>query len=90
MRSLNFGIVGTIYYGPTLHFWYCRILPKLAQCMFKGKSKLYRVLGSVALDEFLFSPILYSGYFISESIVEQRDLSKGLSKGCHHVKEKII
>ena len=33
--------------------------------MFKGKSKMYRVLGSVALDEFFFSPLLYSGYFVS-------------------------
>ena len=68
-RSFNFAIVGATYYGPALHLWYCKILPKLANRFFKNTTKLRRVIGSVAFDQILFTPLFYCGYYIADSII---------------------
>jgi hypothetical protein len=52
-----------------LHLWYCKILPKLANRFFKNTTKLRRVIGSVAFDQILFTPLFYCGYYIADSII---------------------
>jgi len=69
-RTINFAMVGLVYYGPALHLWYCKILPKIADRFFKDKTKAKRVLGSVMFDQILFTPIFYCGYFLADSIIE--------------------
>jgi len=68
-RSINFALVGTVYYGPTLHLWYCKLLPVIAGFFFKKATKIKRVMGSLLFDQILFSPIFYCGYFIADAIV---------------------
>ena len=68
-RSINFALVGTVYYGPMLHLWYCKLLPVLAGFFFKKATKIKRVMGSLLFDQILFSPIFYCGYFIADAIV---------------------
>jgi hypothetical protein len=68
-RTRDFVVVGTIYYGPALHLWYCKILPAIAAVLFKGKSKLRRVSGSVLLDQTIFTPIFYCGYYLVDATV---------------------
>jgi hypothetical protein len=48
------------------------------------------VAGSVALDQVLFTPILYCGYFLAESIVEEQDLVGGSRLGVRQIEEKMI
>lgn len=68
-RTRDFVVVGTIYYGPALHLWYCKILPAIAAVLFKGRSKLGRVSGSVLLDQAIFTPIFYCGYYLVDAAV---------------------
>jgi hypothetical protein len=68
-RTQDFVVVGVIYYGPALHLWYCKILPNLANLFFKGRTKLYRVAGSVCLDQIMFTPVFYCGYYMADAIV---------------------
>jgi hypothetical protein len=89
-RSLNFAIVGATYYGPALHLWYCKILPKLANQFFKNRTKLFRVVGSVGFDQILFTPIFYCGYYITDSIVESRALVEGSKLGVRQIREKLL
>jgi hypothetical protein len=30
-RNLILTFIGTIYYGPSFHYWYCKALPKVAK-----------------------------------------------------------
>lgn len=69
-RTVNFGVVGVLYYGPTLHLWYFKILPKIALCFFKDRTKIFRVIGSVVFDQLLFTPVFYCGYFLIDYVVE--------------------
>lgn len=89
-RTLDFAIVGAIYYGPTLHLWYCKLLPKLADRFFSNRTKLFRVLGSVAFDQIMFTPVFYCGYFLADSIVESRNLMEGSLIGLRQIRSKII
>ena len=87
---MNFAIVGGMYYGPSMHLWYCRILPKLAYRFFANKSKFQRVLGSVGLDQVLFTPAFYCGYYIIDSIVKSRQLMEGCEIGVRQIKQKLL
>lgn len=89
-RTEEFVIVGVIYYGPALHLWYCKILPNLANLCFKGRTKLFRVTGSVCLDQVFFTPLFYCGYYMVDAIVEQRSIIQGASLGLDLIRSKMI
>ena len=46
------------------------MLPKIALCFFKDRTKITRVLGSIVFDQLLFTPVFYCGYFLMDSIAE--------------------
>jgi hypothetical protein len=66
-----------IYYGPTLHLWYCKILPVLAGYFFSKSLKIKRVMGSLLFDQILFTPFFYCGYYLVDGIVENRNVLNG-------------
>jgi hypothetical protein len=55
--------MGSFYFAPCLHAWYCKILPKIGDKLFSTSTKTVRVIGSMLFDQLAFAPILLSGFF---------------------------
>jgi hypothetical protein len=89
-RTTDFAIIGLFYYGPFLHFWYCHLLPKLSNRFFLNKSKLLRVLGCVLLDQALFTPIFYLGFYLIDGLLNSVSWKSGFFKGLQLIESKMI
>ena len=82
--------MGALYIAPALHAWYCKLLPKVQGIVFSANvSKTVKVLGSMAMDQLLFAPILLSGFFPVNQMVVDRSF-KSWEKGVKVCKEKIV
>lgn len=63
-------MVGFIYTAPMLHVWHSKIVPVLSKRIFpENVSKFRRVFTLVTCDQFLFVPILLTGFFMVNSLV---------------------
>jgi len=83
-------LVGFGYIAPCLHFWYCRLLPKIQNIIFPATiSKTAKVLGSMLLDQLAFAPVLLCGFFPVNQIIVDRDI-KSFGKGVQATKDKIV
>ena len=88
-RNRNLFIVGSVYFAPMLHMWYCKMLPYLGSLVFKEATpKTTRVLISMAADQILFAPFILAGFFLTNSLFEDPS-TEGLKKGIKNYKEKI-
>jgi hypothetical protein len=85
-RNLNLFFVGTIYIGPLLHVWYCKILPAFGNIIFKESTKKStRVFTLMSADQLLFTPLNLVGIFILNGFLD--DLSiQGLKNGLKNCK----
>lgn len=79
-RNLDLFFISFCYGAPILHFWYCKILPKIRLTFFPNVSKAANVFMSMLLDELAFGPILYSAFYPTYQIIADRDI-RSFGKG---------
>jgi hypothetical protein len=61
-----------VYFGPCLHFWYSKYLPKCVALVYRGgKSKLLPALIGMGYDQLAFAPCVLSGFFIFLNITKK-------------------
>lgn len=80
--------MGFGYIAPALHLWYCKLLPRVQAILFPAVSKTVKVLGSMALDQLAFAPVLLTGFFPINQVVMDRDVNS-FGKGVQVWREKI-
>jgi len=51
---------------------------------------MFRVGWSVVLDQILFTPLFYCGYYIVDAVVENRSVKEGVSLGLDLIRSKMI
>jgi hypothetical protein len=66
--------MGLGYFGPCLHFWYCKLLPRVQAAIFPNVSKTVKVFGSMAIDQLVFAPVLMAFFFPINQIVTDRNI----------------
>lgn len=79
-RNLDLFFISFCYGAPILHFWYCKLLPKIRSTLYPNVSKPVNVFLSMLFDELAFGPVIYSLYFPAYQIIKDRDL-RSLGKG---------
>ena len=68
-RNRNLFIVGSLYFAPMLHMWYCKALPYIQSKVFsEATPKATKVFASMAADQLAFAPIILAGFFITNSL----------------------
>ena len=80
--------MGFAYIAPALHLWYCKLLPRVQAAVFPTASKTVKVLGSMALDQLVFAPVLLTGFFPFNQVVADRDV-RSFGKGVAVCREKL-
>ena len=76
-RNFNLFLAGSCYIAPMLHFWYCKMLPRIAAPLLPS-STIGQVFGKMAIDQLLFAPLILSGFYIFLTTVSDGDPMKGV------------
>jgi len=79
--------MGFGYFGPCLHLWYCKLLPRVQAAIFPNVSKTVKVFASMAIDQLAFAPILLAVFFPINQIVTDRNIGSW-KKGVEVFKDK--
>ena len=79
-RNIDFFINGALFFGPALHFWYCKLLPRVQSVLFPTSTKTVRVLGSMMIDQLVFAPVLLTVFYPVNQMIIERDV-RAFGKG---------
>ena len=85
-RTLKFGLIGLLYFGPCVSLW-LRTLDKIVPAAAASSSSKTPVLKKLLIDQFMFSPILTGGFlYINGQVV----LNNSLQTSLNNVKENLL
>lgn len=82
-RNLNFFFINCFVSGPVLHMWYSKLLPLIHARLFPKASQIASVVYRMLIDQLLFTPLLYCGFYPLLQVVGDRDIrsfGKGVEK----------
>jgi hypothetical protein len=60
--------------------WYSKLLPLIHARLFPGASEIVSVVYRMLIDQLLFTPLLYCGFYPLLQVVSDRNI-RSLSKG---------
>jgi protein Mpv17 len=82
-------VTGTVYFGPCLHFWYSKLLPRIVSKFLPASEvSLSTALLGMAFDQLAFAPLVLSGFFIFLNFTKEPEM-KGIKVGVEEVRGKI-
>lgn len=80
-RNVNLFLVGALWTAPMLHLWHAKLVPIVSKLIFtESTHKVKTVFTLVVLDQLAFVPILLSGFFFVNSLVNSPTI-EGLNDG---------
>lgn len=80
--------MGFAYITPSLHVWYCKLLPRIQRVIFPTANKATKVIGSMCFEQLLFAPLITSLFFPVNQMLVDRSIGS-FGKGVVQLKQKI-
>jgi hypothetical protein len=87
-RNLNFFCINFFISAPVLYAWYSKLLPSIHTALFPNASKFASSIYRMLIDQLLFTPLLYCGFYPILQMVSDRDW-RSFGKGVQKVREKL-
>lgn len=71
-----------------LYAWYSKLLPRIHSALFPNASKFASSIYRMLIDQLVFTPLLYCGFYPILQMVSDRDW-RSFGKGVQKVREKL-